>query len=148
MSRTDCPMSHPSSLRRQSGTCTSWRAEGSSKAIALPSERTLLVLSNSRVTGRRPRGATRNPQSAFYRALHVSYLSRSDIERASPLSKRPGRDIVIHGLRNGFGWIGRLHLLSTEPHIDYSHRGVGPYGPEADSQVPPSDNGLYHLTSI
>jgi hypothetical protein len=36
----------------------------------------------------------------------------------------------------------------TEPHIDYSHRGVGPYGPEADSQVCPSDNGLYHLAFI
>jgi len=27
---------------------------------------------------------------------------------------------------------------SIEPHLDYSHRGVvGPYGPEADSQLPP-----------
>jgi len=33
--------------------------------------------------------------------------------------------------------------LSTEPHIDYSHRGVGPYGPEADTQVLSSDNGFY-----
>jgi hypothetical protein len=31
----------------------------------------------------------------------------------------------------------------AEPHIDYSHRGVGPYGPEADSQLPPFDNGFY-----
>jgi hypothetical protein len=35
--------------------------------------------------------------------------------------------------------------LSTEPHIDYSHRGVGPYGPEGVKQVPPSDDILYHL---
>ena len=33
--------------------------------------------------------------------------------------------------------------LHTEPHIDYSHRGVGPYGPEADTQICPSDNGFY-----
>jgi len=26
---------------------------------------------------------------------------------------------------------------NLEPHLDYSHRGVGPYGPEADSQLPP-----------
>ena len=26
---------------------------------------------------------------------------------------------------------------NIEPHLDYSHRGVGPYGPEADSQLPP-----------
>jgi len=26
---------------------------------------------------------------------------------------------------------------NIESHLDYSHRGVGPYGPEADSQLPP-----------
>jgi hypothetical protein len=26
---------------------------------------------------------------------------------------------------------------NIEPHLDYSHRGVGPYGPEVDSQLPP-----------
>jgi murein L,D-transpeptidase YafK len=66
--------------------------------------------------GRTPEGRYiidgRNPQSAFHRSLHVSYPSPSDIERASALGKRPGGDIVIHGLRNGFTWIGRLHLLS------------------------------------
>ena len=30
-----------------------------------------------------------------------------------------------------------------ELYIDYSHRGVGPYGPEADSQIPPSGEHLY-----
>jgi len=35
---------------------------------------------------------------------------------------------------------------ASPPHfrIDYSHRGVGPYGPEADSQAPPSDDYLFH----
>jgi len=32
---------------------------------------------------------------------------------------------------------------SPNIHIDYSLRGVGPYGPEADSQVPTSDDYLY-----
>ena len=31
-------------------------------------------------------------------------------------------------------------LPKYELYIDYSHRGVGPYGPEADSQLPASDN--------
>ena len=31
-------------------------------------------------------------------------------------------------------------LPKYELSIDYSHRGVGPYGPEADSQLPVSDN--------
>ena len=26
---------------------------------------------------------------------------------------------------------------NIEPHLGYSHRGVDPYGPEADSQLPP-----------
>ena len=32
-------------------------------------------------------------------------------------------------------------------HIDYSHRGVGPYGPEAYSQIPTSDDYLYMDTT-
>ncbi len=32
---------------------------------------------------------------------------------------------------------------NIEPHLDYSHRGVGPYGPEADSQLPASYDYLY-----
>jgi len=40
-------------------------------------------------------------------------------------------------------WMAKAQPLFTDPHIDYSHRGVDPYGPEADSQVPLSDNALY-----
>lgn len=32
----------------------------------------------------------------------------------------------------------------VDPVIDYSLRSVGPYGPEADSQVPSSDKYLYY----
>ena len=32
---------------------------------------------------------------------------------------------------------------SPNIYIDYSHRGVGPYGPEAYSQIPRSDDYLY-----
>jgi len=31
---------------------------------------------------------------------------------------------------------GANALPKYEPSIDYSHRGVGPYGPEADSRLP------------
>jgi len=34
---------------------------------------------------------------------------------------------------------GKMKVIS----IDYSHRGVGPYGPEATSQLPASDKWLY-----
>ena len=38
-----------------------------------------------------------------------------------------------------------IYLFSPVPHfIDYSHRGVGPYGPEAASQLSPSDDYLFY----
>jgi len=31
----------------------------------------------------------------------------------------------------------------TETYLDYSHRGIGPCGPKADSRLPPSYDYLY-----
>lgn len=53
-----------------------------------------------------------NPDSAFHLSLHVSYPSASDSARASAAGDSPGGDVMIHGMRNGSGWIGRAHLLS------------------------------------
>ena len=52
-----------------------------------------------------------NPNSAFHLSLHVSYPSPSDSARALAVRDSPGGDIMIHGMRNGAGWIGRAHLL-------------------------------------
>jgi len=49
------------------------------------------------------------PNSQFYRALHVSYPNEADRKRASKLGVEPGGDIMIHGIRNGLGWLGSLH---------------------------------------
>lgn len=51
----------------------------------------------------------RNGGSAYHRALHISYPSPADRERARRSGVRPGEDIMIHGVRNGLGWIGGLH---------------------------------------
>jgi murein L,D-transpeptidase YafK len=51
----------------------------------------------------------RNPNSAFYKNLGVSYPDASDIANAQQLGKPPGGDIKIHGLRNGRGYIGKFH---------------------------------------
>ncbi|MDE0855509.1 MAG: L,D-transpeptidase family protein [Nevskia sp.] len=65
--------------------------------------------------------------SAFHQALHLSYPNAQDRARAAALGVPPGGDIMIHGLRNGLGWIGPLHRLSdwtrgcialTDPEID------------------------------
>jgi murein L,D-transpeptidase YafK len=47
--------------------------------------------------------------SAFHRALHISYPSPSDTARAAERGVSPGGDIMIHGIANGLGWLGALH---------------------------------------
>jgi murein L,D-transpeptidase YafK len=49
--------------------------------------------------------------SAFHRALRVSYPSEADKRHAAELGVDPGGSIMLHGLRNGRGWLGRLHRL-------------------------------------
>ena len=43
--------------------------------------------------------------SAFHKAIHVSYPNKRDIERAKAAGVDPGGDIMIHGQKNGFGWL-------------------------------------------
>jgi murein L,D-transpeptidase YafK len=52
---------------------------------------------------------SRNAQSKFHRSLHISYPGASDRERARKLGVPPGGDVFIHGLPNGYGWIGAGH---------------------------------------
>ncbi len=65
--------------------------------------------------GRTPEGrysiSGRNSQSKFHLALRVSYPSAIDRARAAKLGKSPGGDIMIHGLPNGYGFIGSAHRL-------------------------------------
>lgn len=65
--------------------------------------------------GRTPEGVYRidwrNSQSAFHLSLRISYPDDADRARARELGVPPGGDIMIHGMRNGLGWLGRLHLL-------------------------------------
>lgn len=62
---------------------------------------------------RTPEGAYRidfhKEDSDFHRALHVSYPEQRDIDRAAAEGFSPGGDIMIHGIRNGTGWIGAFH---------------------------------------
>lgn len=54
---------------------------------------------------------SRNRGSRYHKALHISYPNAADRARAKAGGYPPGGDIMIHGIRNGFGWIGRLHRL-------------------------------------
>ncbi|WP_439537865.1 L,D-transpeptidase family protein [Methyloversatilis sp.] len=50
----------------------------------------------------------RKPDSAYYKALHVSYPEARDVEQAKAAGVSPGGLIMIHGQRNGFGWLAPL----------------------------------------
>jgi murein L,D-transpeptidase YafK len=49
------------------------------------------------------------PDSDYHLALHVSYPEQRDIDRSAAQGLSAGSDIMIHGLPNGRGWIGRFH---------------------------------------
>ena len=55
----------------------------------------------------------RNPKSAFYKNLGISYPNQTDLEHAKSIQKPAGGDIKIHGLRNGRGYRGKFHLLKN-----------------------------------
>ena len=46
--------------------------------------------------------------SSYYRAIHISYPNKSDIEYAKKLGKSPGGAIMIHGQPNGWGWLSPI----------------------------------------
>jgi murein L,D-transpeptidase YafK len=52
---------------------------------------------------------SRNENSRYHLSLHVSYPNDKDWKRAKELGVSPGGDIMIHGIRNGFGWVGSFH---------------------------------------
>ena len=43
--------------------------------------------------------------------MHVSYPNELDRERAARDGVPLGGDIMVHGIKNGFGWVGRFHRL-------------------------------------
>ncbi len=52
-----------------------------------------------------------NPKSIAFLSLHVSYPDALDIRTARKRGISPGGMIMVHGILNGFGWMGRLHRL-------------------------------------
>lgn len=53
----------------------------------------------------------RNPNSVAHLSLHISYPDKRDIAAAKAENVDPGGNIMIHGLLNGWGFLGKLHLL-------------------------------------
>ena len=53
----------------------------------------------------------RNAKSRYYRSIHISYPNEEDRERARKLGVSPGGDVMVHGLPNGFGWLGATNRV-------------------------------------
>lgn len=62
---------------------------------------------------RTPEGAyvidARNRDSRYHLSLHISYPNERDRKRARELGVPPGGNIMIHGIKNGFAWVGDAH---------------------------------------
>jgi murein L,D-transpeptidase YafK len=43
--------------------------------------------------------------SSFYKAIHISYPNATDKKRARESGVDPGGHIMIHGQKNGYGWL-------------------------------------------
>ena len=54
---------------------------------------------------------SRNPNSHFYKAFHISYPNPKDIATAKKLGVSPGGDIMLHGLPKEYAWVGKAHTL-------------------------------------
>lgn len=54
----------------------------------------------------------RKPNSSFHFALHVSYPNEREKSEAAARGVSPGGLIMVHGIKNGLGFLGRLHRLA------------------------------------
>jgi len=52
---------------------------------------------------------SRNRDSIYHLSLHISYPNDKDKQHAKELGVSPGGDIMIHGIKNGYSWVGDLH---------------------------------------
>lgn len=52
---------------------------------------------------------SKNKDSRYHLALHISYPNERDKRRAKEMGVDPGGNIMIHGIKNGFSYVGDLH---------------------------------------
>lgn len=46
-----------------------------------------------------------NEESSYYRSMHISYPNQMDKQYAESKGVSPGGFIMVHGQKNGFGWL-------------------------------------------
>jgi murein L,D-transpeptidase YafK len=69
----------------------------------------------------------KNANSRFHLALHISYPSAADTNHARAVGVDPGGAIMIHGLENGFGWLG-----SFQHSVDWTEGCIAVTNPEIE----------------
>ena len=47
----------------------------------------------------------KKPNSAFHKAIHISYPNATDVAVAKSHGVRPGGNVMIHGQKNGLAWL-------------------------------------------
>ena len=52
---------------------------------------------------------SRNQHSRFHKSIHISYPNAKDRATARAHGVSPGGDVFVHGLPNGYGWVGAAH---------------------------------------
>ncbi|MEB3768186.1 L,D-transpeptidase family protein [Acinetobacter sp. MD2] len=62
----------------------------------------------------------RNPKSAFYKSLHISYPNTADTFAAQALKRSPGGNIMIHGSATKQQLARWSALYSYLPHADWT----------------------------
>jgi murein L,D-transpeptidase YafK len=128
------------------------------RVVVLKKERTLQLLSGGKVIksyrvalGGYPLGAktrqgdhktpegiyvldSRNAHSQFHKSIHISYPNARDRAAARAKGVSPGGDVFVHGLPNGYGWVGASHrakdwtdgcIAVTDEEIEEIWKAVG-----------------------
>jgi len=54
---------------------------------------------------------SRNAQSKFHKAIHISYPNARERANAGKMGISAGGDVFVHGLPNGYGFLGASHRL-------------------------------------
>jgi murein L,D-transpeptidase YafK len=53
----------------------------------------------------------KNPNSRYYKAIHISYPNAQDRAAAKARGVSPGGQVMIHGQRNGLAWLAPIAQL-------------------------------------
>lgn len=103
--------------------------------VVYKSKKTLHLMSNNKVTytfavvfgndpighkeqegdERTPEGSYildyKNAQSGYFKSIHISYPNEEDKMKAKSRGLQPGGNVMIHGQKNGFGWLSVVTQL-------------------------------------